>query len=184
VRERFLRVAVFLFITEPIRQKGAVVGVVYAVRSTRPGGQDRPGRSRKYNPSRALLPSRRRRKSQLNEPPNLAHVVLAAHLRPRDVARAKGLCPSRCRSRKIEAGTPRPRERWRQSAADQGGRLVVTVGNHEAELLVEPTNRKASAFDDELTADHVMPAGIADGSREGGQDVVEALLADGSVKGL
>jgi two-component system, OmpR family, sensor histidine kinase ChvG len=27
---------VFLFITEPIRQKGAVVGVVYAVRSTRP----------------------------------------------------------------------------------------------------------------------------------------------------
>ena len=34
VRER--QPGVFLFLAEPIRQKGAVVGVVYAVRSTRP----------------------------------------------------------------------------------------------------------------------------------------------------
>ena len=58
------------------------------------------------------------------KPPNLAHVVLAAHLRPRDVARAVGPGPSHCHSCKIEAGTPRPRERRRkrrQSEVRQDG---------------------------------------------------------------
>jgi hypothetical protein len=64
-----------------------------------------------------------------------------------------------------------------QSAASQGGRLVVTVGNHEAEFLVDPTSSKASAFDDELTADHVMPAGVADGSDPRGRWLRERPFA-------
>ena len=73
-------------------------------------------RSASTTPSRALLRVALRQKNKLNEPPNLAHVVLAAHLRPRDVvapSAAFGRRSSRCRSRKIEAGTSRPRDRWR-----------------------------------------------------------------------
>lgn len=51
-----------------------------------------------------------------------------------------------------------------KSAEGSGGRVVVTFGNHEAEFLVDPTNSKASAFTDELAADHLMPTAIADGS--------------------
>ena len=45
--------------------------------------------------------------------PRTSRVVVATHLRHSDVARAFGRCSSRCRSRKVEAGTPRPRARRR-----------------------------------------------------------------------
>ena len=64
-----------------------------------------------------------------------------------------------------------------QSAADQGGRIVVTVGNHEAEFFVDPTNSKATAFDDELTTGHVMPMAVADGSDSRGKWLRERPFA-------
>ena len=64
-----------------------------------------------------------------------------------------------------------------QSAADQGGRIVVTVGNHEAEFFVDPTNSKASAFDDELVTDHVMPMAVAEGSDSRGKWLRERPFA-------
>jgi hypothetical protein len=45
-----------------------------------------------------------------------------------------------------------------------GGRVVVTLGNHEAEFLVDPTNAKASGpggIDAELSADGIAPATLA-----------------------
>lgn len=50
------------------------------------------------------------------------------------------------------------------SAASQGGVVVVTLGNHEAELFADPTNSKADAFNDELDARHIPAEQIADGS--------------------
>jgi hypothetical protein len=64
-----------------------------------------------------------------------------------------------------------------QSAADQGGRIVVTLGNHEAEFFVDPTNSKASTFDHELTTDHLMPMAVADGSDSRGKWLRERPFA-------
>ncbi len=47
------------------------------------------------------------------------------------------------------------------SAASHGGRVVVALGNHEAEFFVDPRGSKASAFDTELDADGVDPMAIA-----------------------
>ncbi len=46
----------------------------------------------------------------------------------------------------------------------KGGLVIVTLGNHEAEFLVDPTNSKASntdGIDTELTADGIAPATLA-----------------------
>lgn len=48
-----------------------------------------------------------------------------------------------------------------------GGLVVVTLGNHEAEFLVDPTNSKASGpdgVDTELLADGIAPATLASAS--------------------
>lgn len=48
-----------------------------------------------------------------------------------------------------------------------GGRVVATLGNHEAEFLVDPLNSKADAddgIDPELRARHVDPMAVANGS--------------------
>jgi len=48
-----------------------------------------------------------------------------------------------------------------------GGRVIVTLGNHEAEFLVDPTNSKASAstgIDTELATKGVTPAAVASGA--------------------
>jgi hypothetical protein len=63
------------------------------------------------------------------------------------------------------------------SATEAGGRVVVTLGNHEAEFFVDPTNSKASAFDDELVADRTMPLAIADGSDPRGKWLRDRPLA-------
>jgi hypothetical protein len=52
-------------------------------------------------------------------------------------------------------------------AAKGGGLVVVTLGNHEAEFLVDPQNSKASGtsgIDTELSAEGVMPASVASGA--------------------
>lgn len=52
-------------------------------------------------------------------------------------------------------------------ATKVGGRLVVTLGNHEAEFLVDPMNSKASGpagIDTELATKGLMPAAIASGA--------------------
>ena len=49
-------------------------------------------------------------------------------------------------------------------ALANGGLVVVTLGNHEAEFLVDPTNTKASGpngIDAELAADGIAPATLA-----------------------
>ena len=62
------------------------------------------------------------------------------------------------------------------SAAAAGGQVVVTMGNHEAEFLADPTNSKASGpngFDGELTAAGLSPAATAAGS-----DDIGVMLRD------
>jgi hypothetical protein len=54
------------------------------------------------------------------------------------------------------------------SAPDHGGRVIALYGNHEAEFLVDATNSKASAFDDELAAQGIDPRTIASGRDDRG----------------
>jgi hypothetical protein len=49
------------------------------------------------------------------------------------------------------------------SAAANGGRVIVLMGNHEAEFLADPENSKATVFDDELAAAGLTPLAIASG---------------------
>jgi hypothetical protein len=52
-------------------------------------------------------------------------------------------------------------------AKKAGGVVIVTLGNHEAEFLVDPSNSKASGpagIDTELTAAGVMPSSLASGA--------------------
>lgn len=53
------------------------------------------------------------------------------------------------------------------SASASGGHVVVTLGNHEAEFLADPTNCKADSgdgVDTELRTDKIDPSAIASGS--------------------
>ena len=53
------------------------------------------------------------------------------------------------------------------AATKAGGRVVVTLGNHEAEFLVDPNNAKASGpagIDPELASKGVMPSAVASGT--------------------
>ena len=65
------------------------------------------------------------------------------------------------------------------SAAAAGGRVIVTMGNHEAEFLADPENADAvktgveEGFDPELTAIGLSPAGTA-----AGDDDLGAFLRD------
>jgi hypothetical protein len=51
----------------------------------------------------------------------------------------------------------------RSAAADAGGRVVVTMGNHEAEFLADPTATKVGEFARELTDHDLRPEGVAAG---------------------
>jgi hypothetical protein len=48
-----------------------------------------------------------------------------------------------------------------KDAAPQGGRVIVTMGNHEAEFLAQPLGKKTKEFSTELTAAGMDPAGLA-----------------------
>ncbi|MEA2489927.1 MAG: hypothetical protein QOH21_1719 [Acidobacteriota bacterium] len=55
-----------------------------------------------------------------------------------------------------------------QSAASQGGRVVISAGNHEAEFLNDPAGKKTKMFQDELTAAGIKPKDVADGTDQQG----------------
>ncbi|HEY3452756.1 MAG TPA: metallophosphoesterase [Myxococcales bacterium] len=55
------------------------------------------------------------------------------------------------------------------SASAAGGRVVVTMGNHEAEFLADPYNTKAVDFVAELNAASISPADVASGKHPLGQ---------------
>lgn len=50
------------------------------------------------------------------------------------------------------------------SAASQGGRVVISTGNHEAEFLDDPKNDKTKEFRKELKAAGIKPKEVADGT--------------------
>lgn len=50
------------------------------------------------------------------------------------------------------------------SAATQGGRVVISTGNHEAKFLEDPTSNKTSEFQKELKAAGINPQEVADGT--------------------
>jgi hypothetical protein len=54
------------------------------------------------------------------------------------------------------------------SAAAQGGRVIISSGNHEAEFLADPKGSKTKEFLDELKAADIKPSQVADGTDEGG----------------
>ncbi len=49
------------------------------------------------------------------------------------------------------------------SAAKAGGRVIVTMGNHEAEFLIDSNNTKAANFIDELNKLDIKPSDVAVG---------------------
>lgn len=49
-----------------------------------------------------------------------------------------------------------------------GGRVIVTMGNHEAEFLADPDNSKTEDFVRELKDAHIDPDDVAEGSDESG----------------
>ena len=48
-----------------------------------------------------------------------------------------------------------------QSAASAGGRVIITTGNHEAEFLASPTEKKVGEFADELAKASLSPTDVA-----------------------
>jgi hypothetical protein len=46
-------------------------------------------------------------------------------------------------------------------ASNVGGRVVILMGNHEAEFLANPTEKKVSQFAGELEKNHLIPAEVA-----------------------
>ena len=50
------------------------------------------------------------------------------------------------------------------SAGRQGGRVVISAGNHEVEFLADPANSKTKEFADELKAAGIAPADVANGT--------------------
>jgi Calcineurin-like phosphoesterase len=50
------------------------------------------------------------------------------------------------------------------SAASQGGRVVISVGNHEAEFLNDPQSDKTKDFQQELKSAAIKPKDVADGT--------------------
>jgi len=50
------------------------------------------------------------------------------------------------------------------SAASQGGRVVISAGNHEAEFLENPASEKTKEFQDELKAAGIKPKDVANGT--------------------
>jgi hypothetical protein len=50
------------------------------------------------------------------------------------------------------------------SAASQGGQVVISVGNHEAEFLADPAGSKTTEFQNELTAASINPKDVANGT--------------------
>ncbi len=54
------------------------------------------------------------------------------------------------------------------SAAAQGGQVIISAGNHEAEFLADPQGSKTQEFAGELTAAGIQPADVANGTDSAG----------------
>jgi hypothetical protein len=54
------------------------------------------------------------------------------------------------------------------SAASQGGRVVISAGNHEAEFLEDPHGDKTKEFQKELKSADIKPKDVADGTDRDG----------------
>jgi hypothetical protein len=54
-------------------------------------------------------------------------------------------------------------------ASARGGRVIITMGNHEAEFLADPTGDKTSEFSSELKAAGLKPEDVANCSGDIGQ---------------
>jgi hypothetical protein len=61
-----------------------------------------------------------------------------------------------------------------KSAASQGGRVIISAGNHEAEFLADPGGSKTKKFQDELKAALIKPRDVANGTDR--QGIGEFLL--------
>jgi len=55
------------------------------------------------------------------------------------------------------------------SATASGGQVIVTMGNHEAEFLADPSGTKTADFVTELNAAGISPASVASGAHPLGQ---------------
>lgn len=62
-------------------------------------------------------------------------------------------------------------------AATHGGRVIVTMGNHEAEFLADPLGDKTKEFSSELQASHMDPKDVADCSGDIGRFLCELPIA-------
>ena len=62
-------------------------------------------------------------------------------------------------------------------AATRGGRVVITMGNHEAEFLADPLGDKTSEFSSELKAAGLKPQDVADCSGDMGRFLCELPIA-------
>jgi hypothetical protein len=56
------------------------------------------------------------------------------------------------------------------SAASQGGRVIISAGNHEAEFLEDPQGIKTAEFQKELKAASIKPKDVANGTPEAPRD--------------
>jgi hypothetical protein len=54
------------------------------------------------------------------------------------------------------------------SAASQGGRVIISAGNHEVEFLANPEGSKTKEFRNELKAAGIKPSDVASGTDEKG----------------
>jgi hypothetical protein len=62
-------------------------------------------------------------------------------------------------------------------AATQGGRVIITMGNHEAEFLADPLGDKTSEFSAELKAAGLKPEDVANCSGDLGQFLCQLPIA-------
>lgn len=64
-----------------------------------------------------------------------------------------------------------------KSAAAQGGQVIVTMGNHEAEFLGDPTGKKTKDFSDDLIKHNLQPTSVANCQGDLGQFLCELPIA-------
>jgi hypothetical protein len=62
-------------------------------------------------------------------------------------------------------------------AASQGGRVIITMGNHEAEFLADPDGKKTSEFSAELKAAGLTPKDVGDCKGDIGQFLCNLPIA-------
>jgi hypothetical protein len=98
-----------------------------------------------------------------------AGIVNAVPARPEDVQWAAAMSVLVCTGDMIDKGEHSLEvisalRALRRRAALAGGRVILTMGNHEAEFLADPMNEKSAIFRGELQAQGLDPIAVARGS--------------------